>query len=210
MELELKLQLKRLGADDFKSESEQLLRQVEPQLATLDSPNKEEKKRITDLTKDRSALQERLARTNTLFAPIGGILNDEEAKTLILKKLHAVASSELDRYFNAAKRHLIQVVENLWEKYALSNRALETERTETLTALDGFLTGFMATENLLRLPSGLQFQHPTHLFQREHVLFRRLRCQCLQSGKPQILEARAEIVREVIRNFHGEGHWEIR
>jgi len=36
---------------------------------------------------------------------------------------------------------LIQSVENLWEKYALSNRALETERTETLETLDGFLSG---------------------------------------------------------------------
>lgn len=141
MELDLKLQLKRLGADDFKSESEQLLRQVETQLATLDSSNKEEKKRITALTKDRSALQERLAKTNTLFAAIDGILNDEEAKTLILKKLHDVAASELDRYLNAAKHHLIQSVENLWEKYALSNRALEIERTETLKTLDGFITG---------------------------------------------------------------------
>ena len=141
MELDLKLQLKRLGADDFKSESEQLLRQVETQLATLDSSNKEEKKRITALTKDRFALQERLAKTNTLFAAIGGILTDEEAKTLILKKLHDVASSELDRYLNAAKRHLIQSVENLWEKYAVSSRALESERTATLKTLDGFLSG---------------------------------------------------------------------
>jgi len=36
---------------------------------------------------------------------------------------------------------LIQSVETLWDKYAVSSRALEAERTETLTALDGFLTG---------------------------------------------------------------------
>ena len=42
---------------------------------------------------------------------------------------------------NAAKRQLIQSVETLWDKYAVSSRALENERTETLTALDGFLTG---------------------------------------------------------------------
>ena len=29
----------------------------------------------------------------------------------------------------------------LWDKYAVSSRALETERTETLQVLDGFLTG---------------------------------------------------------------------
>ncbi len=140
-ELDLKLQLKRLGAEDFKAESEQLLRQVEAQLATLDATNKEEKKRITALTKDRAALEARLAKTDALFAAIGGRLTDEEAKTLILKKLHDVATGELDRYLNAAKRTLIQSVENLWDKYAVSSRALEAERTGTLATLDGFLKG---------------------------------------------------------------------
>ncbi|TSA32860.1 MAG: type I restriction-modification system subunit M [Verrucomicrobiaceae bacterium] len=140
-ELDLKLQLKRLGAEDFKAESEQLLRQAQAQLAALDATNKEEKKRITALTKDRAALEARLAKTDALFASIGGRLTDEEAKTLILKKLHDVATGELDRYLNAAKRALIQSVENLWDKYAVSSRALEAERTETLAALDGFLKG---------------------------------------------------------------------
>jgi type I restriction enzyme M protein len=68
-------------------------------------------------------------------------VTDEETKTLILKKLHDLATHELNRYLNAAKRHLILSVETLWDKYAVSSRALETERTETLTGLDGFLTG---------------------------------------------------------------------
>jgi type I restriction enzyme M protein len=140
-ELELKLQLKRLGADDFKAESQQLLRQVQAMIATLDETKKEEKKQITALEKDQAALTARLAKTDALFAAIGGQLTDEEAKTLILKKLHDLANHELNRYLNAAKRHLIQSVENLWDKYAVSSRALESERTETLKALDGFLTG---------------------------------------------------------------------
>ncbi len=169
-ELDLKLQLKRLGAEDFKAENEQLLRQVQAQLAelfkanglTANSPGqrpgsnatiavspegaaqnlgKADKKRITALTKDRAALEARLAKTDALFAAIGGRLTDEEAKTLILKKLHDVATGELNRYLNAAKRALIQSVENLWDKYAVSSRALEAERTGTLAALDGFLKG---------------------------------------------------------------------
>ena len=77
----------------------------------------------------------------TKVIAMSGKLTDEEAKTLILKKLHDLATHELNRYLNAAKRHLIQSVETLWDKYAVSSRALETERTATLTALDGFLTG---------------------------------------------------------------------
>ncbi|GAA5135114.1 N-6 DNA methylase [Prosthecobacter algae] len=140
-ELELKLQLKRLGAVDFKAESQQLLRQVQAKIATLDETKKEEKKQITALEKDQAALIARLAKTDALFASIGGQLTDEEAKTLILKKLHDLATHELNRYLNAAKRHLIQSVENLWDKYAVSSRALEADRTSTLLSLDGFLNG---------------------------------------------------------------------
>ena len=55
-ELELKLQLKRLGGDEFKAESQELIRQVDAQLANLDSANKDDKKKITALNKDKAAL----------------------------------------------------------------------------------------------------------------------------------------------------------
>jgi len=138
-ELELMLQLKRLGSDDFKAENQELIRQVDAQLATLDSANKDDKKRITALSKDKTALQARLARTDSILAAVGGPLTDEEARGLILKKLYDLAISELNRYLNAEKRSLIAVVENLWDKYAVSSRELERQRTETLKTLDGFL-----------------------------------------------------------------------
>jgi len=140
-ELGLKLQLKRLGDADFKVENQLLLQQVTAQIAKLDPAKKEDKKHLTALQKDAAALEARLAKTDALFVQVGGKLTDEEAKILILKKLHDLATHELNRYLNAAKRHLIQSVETLWDKYAVSSRALETERTATLTALDGFLTG---------------------------------------------------------------------
>lgn len=43
--------------------------------------------------------------------------------------------------FFAEKRGLIQMVENLWDKYAIFSRELESERTNTLKTLDGFLKG---------------------------------------------------------------------
>ena len=45
-------------------------------------------------------------------------------------------------YLNAEKRTLVAVVENLWDKYAVSSRELEQARSETLKVLDGFLDGF--------------------------------------------------------------------
>lgn len=138
-ELELKLQLKRLGGDEFKAENQELIRQVDDQLAKLDSATKDDKKKFTVLNKDRAALEARIARTDSILAAIGGQLTDEEARRLILKKLYDLATNELNRYLNAEKRALIAGVEKLWDKYAVSSRQLEQERAETLKALDVFL-----------------------------------------------------------------------
>lgn len=138
-ELELKLQLKRLGGDEFKGESQELVRQVDTQLANLDSASKESKKKIIALNKDKAALEARLAKTDAILSTIGGQLTEEDARRLILKKLFDLAASELNRYLNAEKRALIAGVEKLWDKYAVSSRQLEQERAKTLAKLDGFL-----------------------------------------------------------------------
>ncbi|MBW2689372.1 MAG: N-6 DNA methylase, partial [Deltaproteobacteria bacterium] len=138
-ELELKLQLKRLGRDEFKAESGELVQQVEAQLANLDPGNKTDKKKITALNKDKRVLEARLAKTNGILAAIGDQLTEEEACQLILKKLYNIGHQELNRYLNAEKRDVIQVVEKLWDKYAVPSRELESERIEILNTLDGFL-----------------------------------------------------------------------
>lgn|GEM_PF-826107 len=140
-ELELKLQLKRLGGDEFKAESRELIRQVDTQLTNLDPANKDDKKKIAALNKDTAALTARLAKTDALLAAIGGQLTEDEARDLILKKLYDLATAELNRYLNAEKHGLIASVENLWDKYAVSSRALEEQRAETLKTLDEFLKG---------------------------------------------------------------------
>lgn len=140
-ELQLKLQLKRLGGDDFKAESQDLIEQVESRLADLDPKDKPDKKKINALRKDKVALEARIARTDALLTEIGGQLTAEQARGLILRKIYDIARAELDRYLNAEKRQLIAVVENLWDKYAVSSRQLEQQRAETLETLDGFLSG---------------------------------------------------------------------
>jgi type I restriction enzyme M protein len=140
-ELELKLQLKRLGGDEFKAENLELIRQVDNQLANLDGANKDDKKKITALHKDRTVLHARLAKTDGILNAIGGRLTEEQTRILILKKLYDIASSELNRYLNSEKRGLIAGVENLWDKYAVSSRELEKQRAETFKALEGFLGG---------------------------------------------------------------------
>jgi type I restriction enzyme M protein len=140
-ELALKLSLKRLGAEEEKAETEALIRSIDEQLEDLDPTKKAEQRKINALNKDKAALEQRLARIDAMMAEIGGQLTPEEAKTLILKKLYDLANEQLARYLNAEKRALIGIVENLWDKYAASVRALEAERERTLAELNGFLSG---------------------------------------------------------------------
>jgi len=60
---------------------------------------------------------------------------------LILKKLYDLARNELNRYLNAEMRRFIGLVENLWDKYALSFHQLESNRAKTLKTQEGFLQG---------------------------------------------------------------------
>jgi type I restriction enzyme M protein len=139
-ELQHKLQLKRLGSEEFMAETRQLVRRVDAQLAALDESSKDEKRKFTALQKDRAALQARIAKTSALVTTIGGQLTEPEAKTLILRKLYDTADRELSRYLNAEKRWLCQAIENLWDKYAVSNRDLASEQNDTVSTLHGFLS----------------------------------------------------------------------
>ena len=138
--LELKVQLKRLGGEGFKTDSQELIQQVESQLAKLDAGNKTDKKKIDALNKDKATLEQRIAKTDAVLEAINGQLTDDEAKGLILKKLYDIARTELERYLNAEMRQLVFGFENLWGKYAVSSRQLESVRTAILEALDGFLS----------------------------------------------------------------------
>lgn len=141
IELELKIELKRLGGEAFTAENQKLNRQVETLLNRLNPKDKADKKRITALKRDKATLEVRIAETDALMTEIGGQLTNEEAKRLILKKLYDIVSAELERYLNAEKRLLIQGVENLWNKYAVSNRELEADRQDTLEKLNYHLIG---------------------------------------------------------------------
>ncbi len=145
--LQVKLQLKRIGGEEYKAESRDLLQQVETRLANFIPVGKAGERAVNAMIKDKAALQTRLTETDALLETIGGQLTEEQAKGLILSKLYRIADAELNRYLNAEKRALIAVVENLWDKYAVSSRELERARGETLAVLDGFLDrlGYLGT-----------------------------------------------------------------
>ncbi len=138
-ELRLKMQFKRVGAQDYQAETRALIKQVDTRLANLDPQNKADKKKITALNKDKTELAKRIAHADALLAQIDGQLSEEKARELILAKLYDIAQAELERYLNAEKRNLVSSVEDLWDKYAVSSRELEAERLATVDRLDGFL-----------------------------------------------------------------------
>ena len=138
-ELEFKLELKRIGPDDFKAETEALVTQADTRLAELDSNKKSDKKTVTALNKDKKELNARLTRTDTVLELIGGHISKADARRLILKKISDIASAELDRYLNAEKRVLVRAIENLLEKYAIGADDLESNRATTLTTMGSFL-----------------------------------------------------------------------
>lgn len=139
-ELDIKLRLKRVGGEEFRAETEGLIQQVIAQMAGLKPNDKDDKRKIAGLTKDKEALEKRLTRIDGLLVAIGGPLTTEEAKGLILQKLYDWVSEQLTRYLNGAKRALIALVEKLWDKYAVSSQELEAEREETLAELNQFLS----------------------------------------------------------------------
>ncbi len=63
---------------------------MDSQLAKLGA-NKDHKKKIAALNKDKAALEVRLAKTDAILTAIGGQLTEEEARRLILKKLYDLA-----------------------------------------------------------------------------------------------------------------------
>jgi len=138
-DLELKLQLKRQGSNEFQYGYQELLNQVNEQLQGLDTSNKTDKKKISALQKDKNVLEERIAKAGDILVEIAGQLTSDKAKQLILKKIYDIVNAELQRYLNAQMQMLVRGVENLWDKYAVSNRDLESELEETRNSLNGFV-----------------------------------------------------------------------
>jgi type I restriction enzyme M protein len=101
---------------------------------------KEITKAYNSRTKDQEILQQKLDSLDNLLEEIGGIIGEEEAQKLILKKHFDIVNSHLQRYLNAEKRQLVGAFENLYNKYFVSAQALDKSRTSTMKELDGFLS----------------------------------------------------------------------
>jgi len=146
-DLDRKINIKCYGIDDEKEELRNMLKGKQEELSKLQSNLPSEKKELTKrntaikkCTETIAQIQQRIAGLEAFLASIGGMITDEEAKTLILQKHNNLVQQELLKYLNAEKRKLIAGIEKLWDKYAISAQQLEKERTDTLNQLNQFLT----------------------------------------------------------------------
>ena len=147
-ELEIKILLKKFGPEDETAESRRLLIQAEGELAELEAiakPDRTQKQKINGLKRDCQTLQERIAAIERLAKVVGGVISEAEAKELILQKHHDLVTQFLDRYLNTEKRVLIEIFENLWNKYAVSSKILEEQRRKILFQLNDFLNDLRYT-----------------------------------------------------------------
>ncbi|MFN8319205.1 MAG: type I restriction-modification system subunit M [Saprospiraceae bacterium] len=147
LDLDRKINIKCYGIEDEKDELRNILKGKQEELSKLQSNLPTEKKELTKrknaikkCTETIAQIQQRMAGLEAFLASIGGIITDEEAKTLILQKHNNLVQQELLKYLNAEKRKLIAGIEKLWEKYAVSSQKLELDRIDTLNELNGFLT----------------------------------------------------------------------
>ena len=152
-ELELKLKLKRYGADDEKEETKSLLEQIEQELSPLEQDkaalpeNNGNRRKVSALTKQINAykknkdlLQAKLKTLDAMLRSIGGVITAEAAQKLILKKHFDLINEQLQRDLAAERRALIAAYENLFDKYFTSSQQMEAARNKTLAELNDFLT----------------------------------------------------------------------
>jgi len=96
----------------------------------LESELKECKKVIKQI-KDRK--QELVDEARLKIAP-------EEAKTLILDRWNRTLHQKINGYLQDHSRHLLQNIENLWDKYTTTLNSILNEREEQTQLLNSFLT----------------------------------------------------------------------
>jgi len=147
-ELIFKVKIKKYGIDEELQEyppmlesAKTLLEELEEKKKSLDVKKEKDavQKKITPLKKDIVVLEYKINNAKEFLEDMGGVITKEEAKELILEKLQNFIFNELNRYLNSEKRVLISNYEELFDKYKVSLRDLQSIQKRSLDELDGYL-----------------------------------------------------------------------
>ena len=66
-------------------------------------------------------------------------ISTDEARTVIIERLRQLLMNTYRAYLRADQRACIKAIENLWSKYAVTAKTIETERDEASEQLQAFL-----------------------------------------------------------------------
>lgn len=146
--LATKIEMKRYGNDELKAYYIEQINLVQTELdKLLIQPIPIAKKEKATYNKQKNLhfanlalLGVKLANADTILDSIGGIMNEEECRELILEKHHRLIGTELERYLGAEKRQIVSLIDNLWDKYAVSHKTILSYRDNTFAILNQFLT----------------------------------------------------------------------
>jgi type I restriction enzyme M protein len=67
-------------------------------------------------------------------------LSEDEAKSLILRKLHDLMANETEQFLKNQQRMIIRFLEKLWEKYSSPLNVIESQRDMHLDILKSHLS----------------------------------------------------------------------
>lgn len=143
-DLDVKIALKKFGAEDETLDARRLLAQAEKEFVELEKIAKPEnekahKKKMNALKSDIKALNERIGAIERLSTSVGGVIGAEEAKELILQKHHDLVTSQLERYLGLENRLMNDLFENLWIKYSISMNLIKDQNVESGNLLAKYL-----------------------------------------------------------------------
>ena len=145
-----KIEWKRDGTEEETEYVQELLSQVEIEIAELSANPPENKRKLKSHQKKLAALErdsDKLERDLNELRNFE-VITAKQSQELILKKLYDLINNELARYLNGERRNTVLVFENLWDKYAVPEQKIEAQLTATSRALKDYLKklGYLVEE----------------------------------------------------------------
>jgi type I restriction enzyme M protein len=92
-----------------------------------------------ELKESRKIIKQIKDRKQALVDEARLTITPEEAKELILKRWNRTLHQTINGYLQAHSRHLLQSIENLWEKYTTTLNSILEERKKETQLLNSFL-----------------------------------------------------------------------
>jgi type I restriction enzyme M protein len=128
---------------DLKAEAKQasggMAADLEAKMALIDKRLEAQEKLVSERAELRAELKVAEKNTEELVAAARAKISEAEAKKIILARLKTMLHEHYEGYLREYLRILVGEVEKLWDKYAVTAKAILAERDQQAKKLDKFL-----------------------------------------------------------------------